>query len=71
VRGILVDLPPTVARSAEIFQSAGVADRATTVGQSFFEPLPAGADLYLLKSVLASSSPAVRPAPCSDGLKMV
>ena len=53
VRGILVDLPSTVARSSEIFDAAGVADRVTTVGQSFFDPLPAGADLYLLKSVLA------------------
>jgi SAM-dependent methyltransferase len=53
VRGTLVDLPPTVARSCEIFQAAGVADRVTTVGQSFFRPLPAGADLYLLKSVLS------------------
>src|SRR5437899_5312752 len=53
VRGTLVDLPPTVARSAEIFQAAGVADRVTTVGQSFFDALPAGADLYLLKSVLS------------------
>ncbi|MGH9330734.1 MAG: methyltransferase [Vicinamibacterales bacterium] len=52
VRGTLVDLPPTVARSAEIFQAAGVADRVTTVGQSFFDPLPSGGDLYLLKSVL-------------------
>jgi SAM-dependent methyltransferase len=52
VRGTLVDLPPTVARSGEIFQAAGVAARVTTVGQSFFDPLPAGADLYLLKSVL-------------------
>ena len=52
VRGTLVDLPPTVARSDEIFQAAGVAERVTTVGQSFFDPLPAGADLYLLKSVL-------------------
>ena len=52
MRGTLVDLPATVARSAEIFQAAGVADRVTAVGQSFFDPLPAGADLYLLKSVL-------------------
>ena len=52
VRGTLVDLPPTVARSVEIFQAAGVADRVTAVGQSFFDPLPAGADLYLLKNVL-------------------
>jgi SAM-dependent methyltransferase len=53
VRGTLVDLPATVARSGETFRAAGVADRVTTVGQSFFDPLPAGADLYLLKSVLS------------------
>jgi len=52
LRGTLVDLPRTVARSAETFAAAGVADRVTTVGQSFFDPLPAGADLYLLKKVL-------------------
>jgi hypothetical protein len=52
VRGILVDRPRTVARSGETFQAAGVSERVTTVGQSFFDPLPAGADLYLLKSVL-------------------
>jgi SAM-dependent methyltransferase len=53
VRGTLVDLPPTVARSAEVFQRAGVTERVTTAGQSFFDPLPAGGDLYLLKSVLS------------------
>jgi SAM-dependent methyltransferase len=53
VRGMLVDMPPTVARSGEIFQAAGVTDRVTTVGQSFFDPLPGGADLYILKSVLS------------------
>ncbi len=53
LRGTLVDLPRTVARSGATFQSAGVAERVTTIGQSFFDPLPAGADVYLLKSVLA------------------
>ena len=52
VRGILVDFPGTVARAGEILASAGVADRVTVHGQSFFDPLPAGADLYVLKSVL-------------------
>src|SRR6266540_5696427 len=51
-RGTLVDFPGTVARSSKVFESAGVADRVTTVGQSFFDPLPAGADLYLLRKVL-------------------
>ena len=49
VRGTLIDLPRTVVRSSEVFQSAGVVERATAIGQSFFDPLPAGADLYLLK----------------------
>jgi 2,7-dihydroxy-5-methyl-1-naphthoate 7-O-methyltransferase len=53
LRGTLVDLPSTMARSGELFQSAGVSERVTAAAQSFFDPLPPGADLYLLKSVLA------------------
>ena len=52
IHGTLVDLPRTVALSGDIFQAAGVAERVTTVGQSFFDPLPAGADLYLLRGIL-------------------
>lgn len=52
LQGILIDQPPTVARSAKIFQAAGVAERVTPVGQSFFDPLPAGADLYLLRGII-------------------
>jgi len=51
--GTLVDLPRTVARAAQVFEAAGVADRATTHAQSFCDPLPAAADLYLLKNLLA------------------
>jgi len=51
-RGILVDLPGTVARAGRLIESLGVAGRVTVEGQSFFDPLPSGADLYLLKSVL-------------------
>jgi len=53
IRGTLVDLPRTVARSGDVFRAAGVADRVTAVGQSFFDPLPGGGDLYLLKSILS------------------
>jgi SAM-dependent methyltransferase len=53
IRGTLVDLPRTVARSGPIFEAAGVADRVSTAAQSFFDPLPRGHDLYLLKNVLA------------------
>jgi len=52
VYGTLVDLPRTVARARETFEAAGVAGRATLAGQSFFDPLPAGADVYVLKNVL-------------------
>jgi 2,7-dihydroxy-5-methyl-1-naphthoate 7-O-methyltransferase len=52
LRGTLVDLPQTVARAAETFEAAGVAERVTTVGQSFFDPLPAGGDLYLLRGIV-------------------
>lgn len=53
VHGTLVDQAPTIERAARTFREAGVADRVTLVAQSFFDPLPAGADLYLLKSVLS------------------
>ena len=43
VRGTLVDLPGTVERAEGPFEK---------VGQSFFEPLPGGADLYVLRGVL-------------------
>jgi 2,7-dihydroxy-5-methyl-1-naphthoate 7-O-methyltransferase len=52
IQGILVDFPATVARAEALLQAAGVRERVRTVGQSFFDPLPAGADLYLLKSIL-------------------
>lgn len=52
IRGTLVDLPRTVAHSTEIFEAAGVAEPVTTVGQSFFDALPPGADLYLLRGIL-------------------
>jgi hypothetical protein len=52
LNGILVDLPGTVTRASKLLTGAGVADRVTLRGQSFFDPLPAGADLYLLKNVL-------------------
>ena len=51
-KGTLVDLPGTVARADRIIDSFGVSSRVEVKGQSFFDPLPAGADLYVLKNVL-------------------
>lgn len=52
VGGTLVDLPRTVNSAREQFESAGVADRVHLSGQSFFDPLPTGADLYVVNRVL-------------------
>ena len=52
IQGTLLDLPRTVASAGPIFDEAGVRDRVTMVGQSFLDPLPAGADIYLLRGVL-------------------
>jgi hypothetical protein len=52
LRGTLVDLPDTVRRGAEHLAARGLDDRAGVVGQSFFDPLPAGGDVYVLSSVL-------------------
>jgi SAM-dependent methyltransferase len=52
LQGTLVDLPRTVVRSREVFSAAGVAERVNAIAQSFFDPLPAGADLYVLSKVI-------------------
>jgi len=52
LRGTLVDFAPTAERARRVLTEAGVADRATIVSQSFFDPLPAGADLYLLSGII-------------------
>lgn len=52
LRGTLVDLaaPARAARCA--LADAGVGDRCEIIEASFFEPLPAGADAYILSGVL-------------------
>jgi hypothetical protein len=52
LRGILVDLPSTAAEADAAFARAGVGDRVRVVPGSFFDPLPAGGDVYLLSGVL-------------------
>ncbi|SMC73689.1 methyltransferase [Kibdelosporangium aridum] len=52
LRGTLVDLPEAAGAAAKGFARAGVADRCRAVAGSFFDPLPPGADVYLLSWVL-------------------
>ncbi|MGA5837636.1 methyltransferase [Streptomyces pseudogriseolus] len=51
-RGTLVDLPGTAEGGSKRFAAAGLAERTEVIGQSFFDPLPAGADVYLLSQIL-------------------
>jgi len=51
-RGIVFDQPHVVAEAPAVFDAAGVSDRASIVGGSFFEAVPAGGDIYLLQYVL-------------------
>ncbi|WP_410809357.1 methyltransferase [Micromonospora sp. 067-2] len=52
IRATLVDLPDTVARGRRLLADRGLAERCDFAGQSFFDPLPAGGDAYLLSAVL-------------------
>jgi hypothetical protein len=51
-RGILFDRPNVVSGAGPTLDRAGVASRVTCQGGSFFESVPEGGDVYLLKSVL-------------------
>jgi orsellinic acid C2-O-methyltransferase len=52
LRGILFDLTQGLAGAEEKLAAAGVAQRATLQEGSFFESVPSGADVYLLKSIV-------------------
>ena len=51
-RGVLFDQPPVVAEAPAVLSAAGVADRCTAVGGSFFDSVPAGGDAYILSVVI-------------------
>ncbi|MFE9427618.1 methyltransferase [Kitasatospora sp. NPDC006697] len=51
-RGVLVELPKSVAQARAKLAAAGVADRVEFAPGSFFDPLPAGGDVYTLTRVL-------------------
>jgi multifunctional cyclase/dehydratase/O-methyltransferase len=51
--GFLFDLPEVVADAEPVLKEAGVTDRVTVTGGDFFaDPLPAGCDAYILKSIV-------------------
>jgi SAM-dependent methyltransferase len=52
VRGRVLELSPTAEAAGERFAAAGFGERAGAVVGSFFDPLPTGADAYLLSDIL-------------------
>ena len=51
-RGVLFDLPSVVQDAGPLLAAAGVTERCTVSGGSFFDAVPDGADAYLLKTVI-------------------
>ena len=52
IKGVLCDLPAGLAGARELLHSSGVAGRTSLAEGSFFESVPAGGDLYMLKSIV-------------------
>jgi len=51
-KGILYDLPHAVIEARPLLRQHGIADRVRVVEGSFFDSVPAGADIYVLKNVI-------------------
>lgn len=51
-RGILFDMPHVVRDAPALIQARGLADRIAIEAGSFFERVPAGADVYLLSHII-------------------
>lgn len=51
-RGIVCDVPAGLAETRSFLAEAGVGDRAQVVEGDFFQAVPSGADVYLLKDIL-------------------
>jgi SAM-dependent methyltransferase len=51
-RGILFDLPHVIATATDAVAAEGLSDRCELVSGDFFEAVPEGADLHLLKQIV-------------------
>lgn len=52
MKGMLFDLPHVIERAKERIAGAGLANRCQLIGGSFFESVPSGADVYLLRHII-------------------
>jgi cyclopropane fatty-acyl-phospholipid synthase-like methyltransferase len=54
LQGTLVELPHVAAVAGLRLETAGLADRAQVIAADFFEAIPSGGDVYILKNVIES-----------------
>jgi hypothetical protein len=52
LRGVLFDMPEVIDGAGVILEREGVADRVAKITGNFFESVPAGADVYVLKHII-------------------
>jgi hypothetical protein len=52
IKGILFDRPDVAQRTASIFDSTGKGDRCEFIGGDFFESIPSGGDVYLMRHII-------------------
>lgn len=52
LRGVVFDLPLTVADASEALLTAGMAERCTVIGGDCFAGVPAGGDIYILHRII-------------------
>lgn len=52
LNGILIDLPKTIDQAKNLILSNGKHKQVTFIGQSFFDALPKGYDVYILRKIL-------------------
>ena len=52
VQGVLTDLPPVANEAKAFIESEGLEDRCEIIGGDYFESVPSGADIYILKSII-------------------
>jgi precorrin-6B methylase 2 len=52
LQATLVDFPEMIERARRNFEAADLSDRTSVVAGSYFDPLPPGADVYLLSEVV-------------------
>ncbi len=52
LRGLLFDLPHVIKKADISFEKSGTGERASSIGGSFFETIPANGDTYIMKNIL-------------------